>query len=203
MTAFLLSDIINKNMETIYTVYGILLLLFFFLLGNICFVQRSVRQTKEAWAEMEEEFKKRIKIAEEVISEIKRYASYEHELVQAVMEAKHRAEGAKTYEEKKKAGGMLSAVLKSVFKVSTKYADLKASQRMLELKEELQALEDGFSSAKDFYAEFRQAATSFFKKKKWEEVLSFFKRDKSEEVVDEKPKRGKVRNSKNKKKKTI
>jgi LemA protein len=190
-------------METIYIITGILILFFLFLLGNILAVARLIGRTKRAFQEFEEEIMKIVRVASEVINEIIRYAAYEKEIVREIARAKKQAEDAKTYEEKKESGNILSSILKSAFKVSEKYPDLKASQKFIHLKEELKEIEEGISSAKDIYEGAVSSLGKMLKKRPFFNIFSFLKKEKKEkDVVDEKPKRGKVRGSnKNKKKK--
>ncbi len=189
-------------METIYIISGILILFFLFIMGNILALATLINRTKRAWQELEDEIMKRVRVASEVINEIIRYAAYEKEIVQEISKAKKKAEEAETYEEKKESGNILSSVLKTAFKISEKYPDLKASQKFIHLKEELKEIEDGIASARDIYDGILSSLKKLLKKKPLLNIFSFLKKEKKKKVVDEKPKRGKVRSSnKNKKKK--
>lgn len=188
-------------METIYIILGILFLFCLFILGNILAVARLVSRTKRAWEDFEDEIMKKVKVASEIINEIIRYAAYEKEIVQEISKAKKKAEEAETYEEKKESGNILSSVLKSAFKISEKYPDLKASQKFMRLKDELGEIEEGIASAREIYDGTLSSLKKLLKKKPFLNIFSFLRKEKKKEVVDEKPKRGKVRSNKNKKKK--
>ncbi|MDD5568893.1 MAG: LemA family protein [Candidatus Pacebacteria bacterium] len=120
-----------------------------FLFGLL--LARIKRQTKKALSDIEKELRIKIAIAMGVLAELMRYAKYEKDLISEIMDAKKKAEAAKTEEEKKQAGNLLSVILKSVFRVSEKYPDLKLSQRFLALKQQLDDLEGGVEAAKDLY----------------------------------------------------
>ncbi len=188
-------------MESTYIISGIIALFFLFILGNYITILNVRNQTKKAWDDFEEQFVKKIRVATEIIKEVMQYAAYEKDLVGEILKARKKAEEATTFEEKKEAGNILSMILKSVFAVSEKYPGLKASRRFMELKKQLEEIEEGIESAKKIYLESLDTLKKLSKKRPFSTILSFFKKEKEGEAVDEKPKKVKVnRISKNKNK---
>jgi LemA protein len=68
-----------------------------------------------------------------------------------VTEARTRAMGAGTAQDKAQAENMLSNTLKSLFAVAEAYPDLKANQNFLELQRELTDTEDKIQASRRFY----------------------------------------------------
>ncbi len=188
-------------METIYIISGILALFLLFILGNLITILNIRNQTKRAWADFEEQFVRKIRVATDIIKEVMQYAAYEKDLVGEILKARKKAEEAETFEEKREAGNILSVIIKSAFAVSEKYPELKASKRFMELKKQLEEIEEGIESAKKIYLESLNTMKKLLKKRPFSTMLSFLKKKKGGEAVDEKPKKVKVnRSNKNKKK---
>lgn len=106
---------------------------------------------KEAWSDIDVQLKRRYNLIPNLISTVKGYAAHERNVLEKVTEARTRAMGAQSVEEKAKAENMLSNTLKSLFAVSENYPDLKASQNFLELQRELRDTEDKIQAARRFY----------------------------------------------------
>ncbi len=108
-------------------------------------------RTKEAWADIDVQLKRRYNLIPNLIETVKGYAAHEKEVFQRVTEARTKAMAAGTVEEKAKAENFLSSTLKSLFAVSENYPDLKASQNFLELQRELRDTEDKVQASRRFY----------------------------------------------------
>ena len=113
-------------------------------------VKRKNR-AKEAWSDIDVQLKRRYNLIPNLVETVKGYAVHERELFEKVTEARTRAMGAQTVEEKAKAENMLTSTLKSLFAVSENYPDLKASKNFLELQRELRDTEDKIQAARRFY----------------------------------------------------
>ena len=108
-------------------------------------------RTKEAWADIDVQLKRRYNLIPNLVNTVKGYATHERELFEKVTEARSNAMQAKDLKEKGKAENMLSDTLKSLFAVSENYPDLKASNNFLELQRELRDTEDKIQAARRFY----------------------------------------------------
>lgn len=108
-------------------------------------------RTKEAWADIDVQLKRRYDLIPNLVETVKGYATHERELFEKVTQARAAAISAKGMAEKAKAENALSDTLKSLFAVSENYPDLKASQNFLELQRELTDTEDKIQAARRFY----------------------------------------------------
>ena len=184
-------------METIITL-SILGLFFLFIILNILIVARVKNQTQKAFREVDEYLRKKIELANQVISEISKYVSYEKDFVKNVSEAKKKAEEAKTVKEKKEAGNLLTIVLKAAFNASEKYPELKFSQKLNQLKKEIDEIEEGIDSFKGLFQELREALKKLLKTKPFGVIYDLFKKE--AKTAKEEIKKVKKRIIKNKKK---
>ena len=114
------------------------------------FISR-VNRTKEAWADIDVQLKRRYDLIPNLIETVKGYAAHEAAAFQNVTEARAAAMGATDPAAKAEAENMLSSTLKSLFAVSEAYPDLKANQNFLQLQKELADTEDKIQAARRFY----------------------------------------------------
>ena len=133
----------------------IILFVVFFVVGWLVGIYNSLvkikNRTKEAWADIDVQLKRRYNLIPNLMETVKGYASHEKGVFEKVTQARAQAMGAQNVEEKAKAENMLSNTLKSLFAVSENYPDLKASQNFLELQRELRDTEDKIQAARRFY----------------------------------------------------
>jgi LemA protein len=112
---------------------------------------RLRNRVDEAWSDISVQLKRRYDLIPNLVSTVKGYAAHEKEVFEKVTEARTRAMGAGTAEDKGQAENMLSGALKSLFAVAEAYPDLKANQNFLELQRELTDTEDKIQAARRFY----------------------------------------------------
>jgi len=108
-------------------------------------------RTKEAWADIDVQLKRRYDLIPNLVETVKGYAGHEKELFEKVTEARTRAMGAGNLKEKGEAENILSGTLKTLFAVAENYPDLKASVNFLELQRDLRDTEDKIQAARRFY----------------------------------------------------
>ncbi len=185
-------------MESIYILSLIIGLFLLFILGNFLVLLKMKNQTTKAFKEVDDYLRKKIELANQVISEISKYVSYEKDFVRNVSEAKKKAEEAKTVKEKKEAGNILTMVLKAAFDASEKYPELKVSQRLNQLKREIDEIEEGIDSFKGLFGELGETAKKVLKSKPFGVIYDLFKKETKN--VKEEVKKVKKRIVKNKKK---
>jgi LemA protein len=124
----------------------------FLAVFNVCYTFfRIIRQTQSAIKDIERQFREKVEIFSHVIGEVIRYVAFEKALAEEIKTVMRKAGAAKTVEEKEEAGDLMSDVLKSIFKVSEKYPELKFSQRLNDLKNQLAELEEGIKNSKKLY----------------------------------------------------
>jgi len=112
---------------------------------------RLINRTKEAWADIDVQLKRRYDLIPNLVNSVKGYADHEKGTFQKVTEARTMAMNAGTVAEHGQAENMLTGALKSLFAVSENYPDLKANQNFLELQKELSDTENKIQAARRFY----------------------------------------------------
>ncbi len=109
-------------------------------------------QTKNAYAQIEVQLKRRHDLIPNLIECVKGYMQHESQTLENVTKARmvamNMSGDAKTQSVSE---NVLSNALKSLFAVSENYPDLKASQNFLNLQEELTSTENKISFARQFY----------------------------------------------------
>ncbi|MEA2112667.1 MAG: LemA family protein [Patescibacteria group bacterium] len=108
-------------------------------------------RSKEAWADIDVQLKRRYDLIPNLVNTVKGYASHESKTFEKITEARTKAMGAQGMKEKGESENMLSGALKSLFAVTENYPDLKANQNFLELQTELSDTENKIQAARRFY----------------------------------------------------
>lgn len=129
----------------------IIVLLFLWIVASYNGLVRLKNRTKEAWADIDVQLKRRYDLIPNLVETVKGYASHEKEVFAKVTEARSRAMGAQTVKEKGEAENFLSGTLKTLFAVAESYPNLKASVNFLELQRELRDTENKVQAARRFY----------------------------------------------------
>ncbi len=134
--------------QTILVIVAVIILWIIFTYnGLITFRNR----TKEAWADIDVQLKRRYDLIPNLVETVKGYAAHERELFEKVTEARSRAMGAGGLKEKAAAEDALSNTLKSLFAVAENYPQLRASENFQKLQDELTDTEDKIQAARRFY----------------------------------------------------
>jgi LemA protein len=134
-----------------------------FLVWGISLYNRFValiNNSKEAWADIDTQLKRRYDLIPNLIETVKGYASHERETLDAVTEARAKATSMQidptkvTPEQIQAFEGAemgLSSALGKLLAVAENYPDLKANQNFLELQRELTDTENKIQAARRFY----------------------------------------------------
>ena len=112
---------------------------------------RSKIQVDEAWSDIEVQLKRRYDLIPNLVETVKGYAKQESSVLQGVTEARSRAMGAGSMQEKLKDENQLSGALKSLFAVAESYPDLKSNQNFMQMQTDLTDTEDKIQAARRFY----------------------------------------------------
>lgn len=112
---------------------------------------RLIQRTKEAWADIDVQLKRRYDLIPNLVNTVKGYATHESGVFEKVTEARSKAMQAGTPAEKGVAENALAGTLKSLFAISEAYPDLKANQNFLALQNELSDTENKIQAARRFY----------------------------------------------------
>lgn len=133
----------------ILIILGVAVLLLIFVFNG--FVTRRNR-TKEAWADIEVQLKRRYDLIPNLVNSVKGYATHESSAFENVTKARAMAMGASgPTPAHAQAENMLTGALKSIFAIAEAYPDLKANQNFLALQNELADTENKIQAARRFY----------------------------------------------------
>ncbi len=112
---------------------------------------RMVQRSREAWADIDVQLKRRYDLIPNLVETVKGYAAHEKGVFEQVTTARAAAMDAGSIADKGKAENALSSTLKSLFAVAEAYPDLKANQNFLALQAQLTDTEDKIQAARRFY----------------------------------------------------
>ncbi len=112
---------------------------------------RSRNETRNAWAQIDVQLKRRHDLIPNLVETVKGYAKHEQGTLEGVISARSRAVAAPSTEEKIKAEGELSQALGRLMVLTENYPDLKANQNFLGLQEELTSTENKIGFARQAY----------------------------------------------------
>ncbi|HBB56962.1 TPA: hypothetical protein DEW47_03795 [Patescibacteria group bacterium] len=112
---------------------------------------RLLNRTKEAWADIDVQLKRRYDLIPNLVETVKGYATHEREAFEKVTEARAKALGAQTVAEKGEADNMVSSALKSIFAIAEAYPQLRAVESFTKLQDELSDTENKIQAARRFY----------------------------------------------------
>lgn len=135
-------------MKYILIVLGALVLWVIFVYNGLITL---VNRTKEAWADIEVQLKRRYDLIPNLVNTVKGYATHESSAFENVTRARAMAMGAGSLADKAGAENMLTGALKSVFAISEAYPELKANTNFMALQNELSDTENKIQAARRFY----------------------------------------------------
>lgn len=137
----------------VWIIIAIVILLVLWMVGMYNVLVRLRNETKNAWAQIDVQLKRRHDLIPNLIETVKGYMNHERQTLESVTQARTQAVNVSggTVAEQAQAENMLSKTLRSLFAVSENYPDLKANQNFLALQEELTSTENKISFARQFY----------------------------------------------------
>ena len=138
-------------MIPLYIVLGVVVVIGLWLVATYNRFVTLVNRTKEAWADIDVQLKRRYDLIPNLVETVKGYATHEREAFESVTKARATAIGAQSVADHAEAENMLTGALKSLFAVAEAYPDLKANQNFLELQRELSDTENKIQAARRFY----------------------------------------------------
>lgn len=138
-------------MNPLYIILGVLGILVLWVVFAYNSFVRLVNRTKEAWADIDVQLKRRYDLIPNLVNTVKGYATHETTAFDRVTQARAAAMGAQTPADKAQNENMLTGALKSIFAIAEAYPDLKANQNFLALQNELSDTENKIQAARRFY----------------------------------------------------
>ncbi len=138
-------------MTILWIIIGVGALIILWAIGAYNSFVSLVNRTKEAWADIEVQLKRRYDLIPNIINTVKGYATHESTAFEKVTQARAAAMGAKTAGEHGKAEAVLGQAITGLFGIAEAYPDLKANVNFLELQRELSDTENKIQAARRFY----------------------------------------------------
>ncbi len=147
-------------MTTTYIILGILAVIVLWAIVAYNGFVALVNRTKEAWADIDVQLKRRYDLIPNLIEAVKGYATHERATLDAVTEARTRATqihidptNITPAQITAMAGaeGALSQTLGKLLAIAEAYPDLKANQNFLSLQAELSDTENKIQASRRFY----------------------------------------------------
>ncbi len=138
-------------MSIVYIILGIIAIVAVWAIIAYNGFIRLVNRTKEAWADIDVQLKRRYDLIPNLVETVKGYATHESAAFENVTKARAQALGAQSVHDKEVADNMVTSALKTIFAVTEAYPDLKANQNFLALQAELSDTENKIQAARRFY----------------------------------------------------
>jgi len=138
-------------MNILYLILGVVAFVILWLIFAYNSLIRRRYQVKESWSDIDVQLKRRYDLIPNLVETVKGYMTHERTVFEKVTEARTKAMGANTKEEKLGAENILSGTLKTLFAVSENYPELKANTNFLDLQRELADTENKIQAARRFY----------------------------------------------------
>jgi len=107
--------------------------------------------TTNAWKQIDVQLKRRHDLIPNLVSTVKGMMTFERSTLEAVVEARSKAMGARGVKATAEAEAGLTQALGRFFAVAESYPELKASQNVLQLQQELAATENRVTAAREAY----------------------------------------------------
>jgi len=128
---------------------GILMLAF--AVGAYNTLNRQDEKINQAFAQVENQLKRRNDLIPNLVSATKGYVAHEQEVFKAIADARAKMGGAKTDLDKMKAGNEMTSALSRLMVIVENYPNLKADSQFLQLSDELAGTENRIAVARMDY----------------------------------------------------
>jgi len=144
------------------TILSLVLSSFFLISCGLQSIPQSNNNVEAAWAEVENQYKRRTDLIPNLVNTVKGYASHEKETLEGVIEARAKATAItvdptkltpQKLQEFQEAQSGVSQALGRLMVVSEKYPDLKANQNFQSLQVQLEGTENRIATARRRYIE--------------------------------------------------
>lgn len=134
-----------------WIIIAIIVLVALWFAGSYNGFVRLVNRTKEAWADIEVQLKRRYDLIPNLVNTVKGYATHESTAFEKVTAARSAAMGARTAGEHSQTEAVLGQAITGLFGIAEAYPELKANTNFLELQRELSDTENKIQAARRFY----------------------------------------------------
>jgi LemA protein len=138
---------------TALVLLGVLALVVFWIIAVYNGLVALRNRGDGAWADIDVQLRRRHDLVPNLVETVKGYAAHERQTLEDVTRARQQAvslAGA-TPEERARAENTLSGMLRSLFALSERYPQLRASENFLGLQGSLGEIEDALQNARRYY----------------------------------------------------
>jgi LemA protein len=132
---------------------GVLAVLAFIVIGMYNGLIRARLRVDEAWAQIDVQLRRRHDLIPNLVNAVKGYMDFEQDVLTRVTEARANAvsAGAQGPAEAAQAENALTGTLRSLFAVMENYPQLRATENVAQLQEELSTTENQISFSRQHY----------------------------------------------------
>ncbi len=134
-----------------WTVGGVLAVLILWLILTYNGLVRLKNQVQNAWQQIDVQLKRRHDLIPNLVQTVRGAMQFERDTLERVIAARNRAVGARGPGEAGPAEGELTQAIGRLFALMENYPDLKSSQNVLQLQEELTSTENRVGFARQLY----------------------------------------------------
>jgi LemA protein len=143
-------------MEILWIVLGVIAILVFFLVVVYNSLVRLRNMVDEAWNQISVQLKRRHDLIPNLVNAVKGYMDFEQETLTRVIEARNQAVtaqqgGPQNAGASAQAENFLTGALRQLFALVENYPDLKSSQNVMQLQEELTTTENQIGFSRQHY----------------------------------------------------
>jgi LemA protein len=135
----------------LWVLVGIVVVLGFWIIGGYNRLIGLRNQTLNGWKQIDVQLKRRHDLIPNLVNTVKGAMEFERDTLTAVMEARSRAMGAASPADASRKEGELTQALGRLFAVAENYPQLKSSENVKMLQEELASTENKIGFARQFY----------------------------------------------------
>ena len=132
-------------------VFGVLVILVFWLIAIYNGIKRKQIGADQSWSDIDVQLKRRYNLIPNLVETVKGYASHERATLEGVTKARQQAIDVSGIRDQAQAENMLTGALRQLFALSESYPDLKANQNFIHLQEELTGTENKIGFARQHY----------------------------------------------------
>jgi LemA protein len=135
----------------IYVLLALVIVVAIWVIGAYNGLVALKNQVVNAWKQIDVQLKRRHDLIPNLVNTVKGYMEYEKSTLEAVIAARNKAVAAQGVGATARAEGELSQALGRLFALQEKYPELKSSQNVLQLQEELTSTENKVGFARQLY----------------------------------------------------
>ncbi|PLX16213.1 MAG: LemA family protein [Candidatus Muiribacterium halophilum] len=143
----------KKLLFVLAAIFGLGLIFFGFFVGKYNQFVVFEENTKENWAEIDNQLKRRADLIPNLVETVKGYAKHEDEIFTKIAEARTKLLQSGSVKEKQAASSMFEGALGKLLAISENYPNLKADKSFIRLQDELAGTENRLAVARKRYNE--------------------------------------------------